>query len=67
MSIKYPAIPPPSTDPVSLRNADIAIKEILEILTQQRGDPLNAAVTWQDLVDLGLITLSQVPIKLGSS
>lgn len=46
-----------ATDDMALR----AMKENLEILTGQRGSRLASAVTWQDLVDLGLITADQVP------
>jgi hypothetical protein len=67
MTLRYPAIPNPSADPVALRSTGIALKETVETLTLQRGNPLNAAVTWQDLVNLGLITAAQVPVKLGST
>lgn len=63
MTAQYPAIPDSSTDPIALRNTDLAIKETIEILTRQRGNPLYAAVTWNDLVNLGLITAAQVPPK----
>jgi hypothetical protein len=33
-----------------------ALKENVEVLTRQRKPIEAAAVTWQDLVDLGLIT-----------
>lgn len=61
MTIKYPAVPAPAADVVSLRNSAHALKETVEILTQQRGDRALAAVTWQDLVDLKLILPSQIP------
>ncbi len=66
MTIKYPAIPNPSTDPNSLRNTALALKETAEILTQQRGSVLDAVVTWQDLLSLGLINSSQLPKKIGN-
>ena len=66
MAVRYPSIPAPSADPVNLRTCVLALKEVSETLTLQRGSPLDAAVTWQDLIDLGLITPSQVPIKLGN-
>jgi hypothetical protein len=66
MTLRYPAIPNPSADPIALRSTGIALKETVETLTLQRGSPLNAAVTWQDLVNLGLITAAQVPTKLAS-
>ena len=38
-----------------------AAKQAFEIHTGQRGDRLASAVTWQDLVDLGLIDAEDVP------
>ncbi len=61
MPVKYPAIPEPQADVLSLRTSSAALKETVEMLTQQRGNKLNAAVTWQDLVDLGLALPTQVP------
>ena len=60
---KYPAIPEPTTDPVSLRDTALAAKQAFEMLSRQRGNIRNAAVTWQDLVDQGLITAAKVPLK----
>lgn len=58
----YPAIPQPSPgDPDSLYEAVSAVKENVELLTGQRGTNVTPAVTWQDLVDLGLIAADQVP------
>ena len=58
---KYSAIPVPTDNAVSLKNTVVALKENVEVLTSQRGDRLNAAVTWQDLLDLELVTPLQVP------
>jgi hypothetical protein len=66
MAIKYRSIPVPAADVNSLRSSVDASKEVIETLTRQRGSPLNAAVTWQDLIDLKLIVPAQVPIKLGA-
>jgi hypothetical protein len=38
-----------------------ALKSNVEVLTQQRNPKSAAAVTWNDLVALGLIKASQVP------
>jgi hypothetical protein len=65
MAVRYPSIPNPTADVTALRSSGIAMKETLEILTQQRGNPLMSAVTWQDLVDLGLILPTQVPTGIG--
>ena len=61
MAVKYPPIPTPNTDPEALRRADLALKETIEIMTGQRGNPGDAMVTWQDLVNLGLIVPTQIP------
>jgi hypothetical protein len=44
-----------------MRDASIALKQSIEVLTGNRGSKLNAGVTWQDLLNLGLIVASQVP------
>lgn len=61
MTTKYPAIPDPVTSVDSLRDTTIAIKEAVEILARQRGDRSTSAVTWQDLLALGLCSAAQVP------
>lgn len=61
MSAKYTSIPDPTNDPISLRNSVVALKQAFEQLSRQRKNVPNAAVTWQDLVDLGLIKASQIP------
>lgn len=63
MTLKPPAIQEPNETPESLRQAVIALKEGMEILSGSRGSKLNAAITWQDLVDLRLITIAKVPAK----
>lgn len=61
MAQKYPAIPEPVAEIQSVRSTAAATKEGLEILTNQRGSNLLAAVTWQDLINLGLVTPAQIP------
>lgn len=63
MAAKYPPIPEPSTDVLSLRDSMLSVKQGFEMLSNQRGSPLNSAVTWADLVALGLITAAQVPTR----
>jgi hypothetical protein len=58
---KYPSIPDPIATPESLRQSVTQLKEAVEILTRQRKPITAGAVTWQDLLDLELITLEQVP------
>lgn len=59
----YKAIPDPQATPQSLRESVLALKETVEVLTRQRRPIAAGAVTWQDLVDLGLIKMSQVPTR----
>jgi hypothetical protein len=58
---RYPAIPEPSLTPESQRESIMAMKQTLEILEGVKGSKLASVVTYQNLLDLGLITLKQVP------
>jgi len=58
---KYPAISEPTADGASLRESVLNLKEGVEMLTRQRGDPAVSAVTWADLLALNLITRDQIP------
>lgn len=60
-------VPEPYLDPGSLRAATLALKELTEVLAGQRGEALDAAVTWRDLVELGIVKPDQVPTDLGSN
>jgi hypothetical protein len=61
MPQKYPAISEPTNDINSLRDALTSAKQAIEIITNQRGDPLTSMVSWGDLVRLGVVTPLQVP------
>lgn len=50
----------------SLRQTALSSKELIEVLAGQRGSVLDAAVTWGDLVDLGIIKPEQLPSNVGS-
>lgn len=60
-------IPEPVEDVRSLRATAVATKELVETLAGQRGNPMDAAVTWRDLVDLGLVIPAEIPEGIGSS
>lgn len=60
-------IPQPYLDVNSLHQTAVATKEVAEVLMGQRGSALDAAVTWGDLMDLGLITEDQIPRDVGQS
>ena len=57
----FQAVPDPQLTLESLHEVSKALKNNTEILTQQRLPKISSAVTWQDLLALGLITASQVP------
>jgi hypothetical protein len=61
MAAKTAAIPEPISDINSVRNTAAALKENVEIMQGIRGDRTMAAVTYQDLLRLGLITAAQLP------
>jgi hypothetical protein len=56
-----PGIPEPRPDPVALMNTVSPIKQGLEELSGQRGPQDTTAVTWGDLVALGLIARDRMP------
>ena len=58
-------IPTPEAETHSLYSAVMALKELTEGLAGHRGTLSDIAVTWQDLIDLGLITKEQVPRGVG--
>ena len=55
------SVPDPQLTLDSHQQVLIALKSNVEILTLQRSPSSAAAVTWNDLVNLGLIKASQVP------
>jgi hypothetical protein len=67
VSRKLPTIPEPYENLPSLRVATMALKEGVEMLSGQRGDADDCAVTWGDLIRLGLIKQDQVPKDVGSN
>lgn len=60
-------IPEPYTNVESLRASVMALKELVESLAGQRGDRDDVAVTWSDLVAVGVIKPEQVPKDIGSN
>lgn len=57
----HSAVPEPTEDPKSIHETVMALKQNVEVLTQQRKPKSASAVTWQDLLDLELITPDQIP------
>lgn len=60
-------IPQPMASIASLQQTAVATKELVEVMTGQRGSPHEVAVTWGDLIELGLIQPEQVPTDIGSN
>jgi hypothetical protein len=61
-SKRFPGIPDPSRSVEGMFETVQTLKQVAETLTgQRRGSRANSAVTWQDLVDLGLIDPTQIP------
>jgi hypothetical protein len=58
---KQVSIPTPTADIPTLTAVATATKELVETLAAQRGDPLDHAVTWNDLLNMGIVTPDQVP------
>lgn len=61
MATKKTAIPEPLAEINSVRSTAAALKEAVEVVQGVRGDRTTAAVTWQDLLALGLITADKLP------
>jgi hypothetical protein len=61
MTVKAPQIPSIHALDTSVKVVLSPIKELLELREGRLGEKTNMNVTWQDLVDLGLITSDQVP------
>ena len=66
MSKGQVSIPEPNENLPSLRSTAVATKELVETLAGQRGDPRDVAVTWGDLINLGLVIPAEVPRGIGS-
>jgi len=64
--VEQVTIPVPYQDVGSLRATALATKELVEVLAGQRGQAFDAAVTWQDLLDLQLIRVEDIPYDIGS-
>ncbi len=57
----FPSIPQPKPEMQSMHSAMLALKEAVEVMTNQRGSAGSSVVTWDHLVSLGLIDQSQIP------
>lgn len=63
MSIKLGSIPDPRMDIESIYETVAALKRVVEVHARLRGETsvLAGAPTFQDLIDMGVITPDQVP------
>jgi len=62
---KLPGIPEPYENLGALYRTAVTTKETVETLAGQRGAVADAAVTWSDLVKLGLIPPERIPRQFG--
>ena len=60
-------IPEPYEDVQSLYRTVHAMKELVEMLAGQRGFASEVAVTWQDLLNLQLVRMADIPKEIGSN
>jgi len=59
---RLPGIPDPSRTTEGMFETVVTMKQAVETLAgQRRGSRGESAVTWNDLVDLGLIEALQIP------
>jgi hypothetical protein len=59
---RIPGIPDPARSVDGMFETLLTMKQAVETLAgQRRGSRAQSAVTWQDLVDLGLIEELQIP------
>jgi hypothetical protein len=56
-------VPTPTETLPGLRASVEGLKEIVEVLDGQRGELWDTAVTWRDLVQIGVVKYEQVPAK----
>lgn len=61
MPSKYPGIPEPKLDQKAMLETIKALKETVEILCNQRGDAMDAAVTNRQMMELKRFTSFDVP------
>lgn len=61
--MSVPGIPYPNPTIESLLTTVLALKEAVEVLTNQVGDPGNSALTYNKAVAFGLIKATQIPTK----
>lgn len=59
-------IPEPYENVQALYRTVLAMKELVEMLAGQRGQAFTVAVTWQDMLDLQLVRVEDIPYDLGS-
>jgi len=61
---KFASIPDPKPTLDSLVQVCTALKEAVEVLTNQRtrGQGLTSVPTWNELIDAGVVSVDQVPM-----
>lgn len=64
-ALRPAAIPVPSLSVNSLFHTSAALKSTVEVLVGSIGSKEQRAVTFVDLINMGLITKEQIPEKFG--
>lgn len=62
---RQPAIPHPDATVLSMHQTLMQLVEAVQMLQGQRGSVSDCAVTWGELLALGLIKEDQIPTDVG--
>ena len=65
-TLRPPAIPVPQATLASLLEIVQTIKQAIELLNGTVGEKTQRAVTFADLINLGLVKPDEIPEKLGA-
>jgi len=63
---KQPGIPHPDANLAAIHASLVAAIEAVEMLQGQRGSAYDCAVTWGDLIVLGLVQEGDIPPDVGA-
>jgi len=66
-ALRLPQIPEPNTTIPSLHTTALALKSAVDVISGAVGPKEQRAVTFVDLVNMGLITMDQIPEKFGEA
>lgn len=63
---KWPGISHPEMELASIHSTVLLLVDAMQLLQGQTGGRYDVAVTWGDLLELGLITEEQIPRDVGA-